>query len=173
MNMKSVFLMTAGFFMGLSGQLSIATAQEFNPNYVAPSHEIRIKEEVKLIIERYYTYFSANQMDKFPTETHTIPWKILGTDRIYMSAEQSNENYFGSFAAIKENDPEYKRSVFTIQDICVLSPRSALVSGYNTRRRTDDSIITMMGTLYILELTDAGWRINSFSGKPLDKVVSC
>lgn len=149
------------------------SAQEFNPNFVAPSHEIRIKEEVKLIIDRYYTYFSANQMDKFPTETHTIPWKILGTGRSYDTAEASNENYFNSFATIKENDPNYARSVFTIQDICVMSPSSALVSGYNTRRRADDSIITMMGTVYIMELTEAGWRISSFASKSVDKIVSC
>ncbi len=148
-------------------------AQEFNPNFVAPSHEVRIKEEVKLIIQRYYTYFSANQMNKFPTETHTIPWKILGTDRLYLSADASNENYFNSFAAIKENDPDYDRSVFTIQNICVLSPRAAIVSGFNTRKRADDSIITMMGTAYILEQTEAGWRINSFASMSLDKIVSC
>ena len=112
-------------------------------------------------------------MDKFPTETHTIPWKILGSNRVFMSAEASNENYFGSYETIKKNDPDYDRSEFTIQNICVLSPRSALVSGYNTRRKADDGIITMMGTLYIMELTDAGWRINSFTGKPLDKVVGC
>ena len=161
-----MFLVAVGF-------LNVASAQEFNPNYVAPSQEIRIKEEVKLIIQRYYTYFSANQMDKFPTETHTIPWKILGSNRVFMSAEASNENYFGSYETIKKNDPDYDRSEFTIQNICVLSPRSALVSGYNTRRKADDGIITMMGTLYIMELTDAGWRINSFTGKPLDKVVGC
>ena len=166
MNYFMMFLVAVGF-------LHVASAQEFNPNYVAPSQEIRIKEEVKLIIQRYYTYFSANQMDKFPTETHTIPWKILGSNRVFMSAEASNENYFGSYETIKKNDPDYDRSEFTIQNICVLSPRSALVSGYNTRRKADDGIITMMGTLYIMELTDAGWRINSFTGKPLDKVVGC
>ena len=153
--------------------MNVASAQEFNPNYVAPSQEIRIKEEVKLIIQRYYTYFSANQMDKFPTETHTIPWKILGSNRVFMSAEASNENYFGSYETIKKNARDYARSEFTIQNICVLSPRSALVSGYNTRRKADDGIITMMGTLYIMELTEAGWRINSFTGNPLDKVVGC
>lgn len=154
--------------MGIS-----VSAQEFNPNFVSPSQEIQIKEEVKLIIQRYYTYFSANQMDKFPTETHTIPWKLISTSRNFMSAEESNEYYFNSYATIKENNPEYDRSEFTIQNTCVLSPKTALVSGYNTRRAKDDSIITMMGTVYIMENTDVGWRINSFAGKPLDKVVSC
>lgn len=149
------------------------SAQEFNPNFVAPSQEIRIKEEVKLIIDRYYTYFSANQMDRFPNETHTIPWKILGTGRSYATAEASNENYFNSYANIKKDYPEYDRSEFTIQEICVMSPSSALVSGYNTRRAADDSIITLSGTVYIMELTEAGWRISSFTGKSVDKVVSC
>ena len=150
-----------------------ANTQEFDPNRVAPSQEIKIKEEVKLIIQRYYTYFSANEMDKFPSETHTIPWKVLGTDRQYMTAEESNEMYFGSYANIKENNPEYVRSVFTIQNICVLSPRAAIVSGYNTRRADDDSIIRMNGTSYILEMTPDGWRINSFVGTAMDKVVKC
>ncbi len=166
--MKKIIISLAALFVAVT-----VSAQEFNPNFVAPSQEIRIKEEVKLIIDRYYTYFSANEMDKFPTETHTIPWKILGTGRSYDTAEASNENYYGSFATIKENNPEYARSVFTIQDICVISPQAALVSGYNTRRAGDNSIITMMGTVYIMERTDAGWRINSFAGKSVDKVVSC
>lgn len=155
------------------GGLAPALAQEFDANRVAPSQEIKIKEEVKLIIQRYYTYFSANEMDKFPTETHTIPWKVLGTDREYKTAEESNEMYFGSYANIKENNPEYARSVFTIQNICVLSPRAAIVSGYNTRRADDDSIIRMNGTSYILEQTPEGWRINSFVGTAMDKVVKC
>lgn len=149
------------------------SAQEFNPNFVAPSQEVRIKEEVKLIVNRYYKYFSANEMDKIPTETHTIPWKILGTDRIFMTPEASNENYYGSFETIKKNNPEYDRSEFTIQDICVISPNTAFVSGYNTRKAEDDSIITMIGTVYILEKTKDGWRINSLAGKGLDKIVSC
>ena len=149
------------------------TAQEFDANYVPPSHEIQIKEEVTLIVNRYYKYFSANEMDKFPIETHAIPWKILGTDRIFMTPEASNKNYFDSFAEIKKNNTEYDRSEFTIQNICVLSPRTAFVSGYNTRRADDDSIIRMNGTVYIMEKIEAGWRINSFAGKGMEKIVSC
>ena len=149
------------------------SSQQFDPSFVPPSQEIQIKEEVTLIVNRYYKYFSANQMDKFPTETHTIPWKILGTDRIFMTPEASNKNYFDSFAEIKKNNPEYDRSEFTIQNICVLSPRTAFVSGYNTRRADDDSIIRMNGTVYIMEKVEQGWRINSFAGKGMEKIVSC
>ncbi|MCC3860238.1 hypothetical protein [Pseudemcibacter aquimaris] len=159
--------------IALCVMITTASAQEFNPNFVTPSQEIRIKEEVKLIVDRYYTYFSANQMDKFPSETHTIPWAVLGTDRIYMTAEESNDFYYQSYANIKKNNPEYDRSEFTIQKTCVLSPNTAFVSGYNTRRAADDSIISMNGTVYIMVRTENGWRINSFAGKPLDKVVSC
>lgn len=161
------------FMVIVIGLIANSWAQDANPIFASPAQEIRIKEEVKLIIDKYYTYFSANQMDKFPNETHTIPWKILGTDRIYSSAEASNENYFNSFANIKKDDPNYTRSVFTIQNICVLSPNAAIVSGFNTRKRADNSIITMMGTAYILERTDAGWRINSFAGKSLEKIITC
>ena len=164
-------LLSSIIALGVMG--SSLSAQEFDANFVAPSQEIQIKEEVTLIVDRYYKYFSANQMDKFPTETHTIPWKVLGTDRIYMTAEASNKSYFDSFDEIKKNNPEYDRSEFTIQNICVLSPRTAFVSGYNTRRAEDDSIIRMNGTVYILEKTDIGWRINSFAGKGMDKIVSC
>ncbi|MBT5072543.1 MAG: hypothetical protein HOJ34_04875 [Kordiimonadaceae bacterium] len=162
-----------GFIIILISLTTNVTAQEAEANAVSPSQEIRIKEEVKLIVEKYYRYFSANEMDKIPVETHTIPWTILGTGRTYSSAEASNENYYTSYANIKKDNPNYARSVFTIQNICVSSPTSAIVSGFNTRKRTDNSNISISGTVYILELTEAGWRINSFVGKALDKIISC
>lgn len=163
----------AGLMMILMSLTSTSTAQETEPNAVSPSQEIRIKEEVKLIVGKYYSLFSANEMDKLPDETHTIPWTILGTGRVYSSAESSNENYYSSFANIKETNPNYARSVFTIQNVCVISPRAAIVSGFNSRKRADNTNISISGTVYILELTEAGWRINSFVGKSLDKLVSC
>ena len=160
--------------MAILFSLSInIAAQETHPSAVSPSQEIRIKEEVKLIIEKYYRYFSANEMEKLPFETHNIPYSILGTGRAYTSVEQSNENYANSIPNIKKEEPDYERSVFTIQNICVLSPLAAIASGFNTRKRTDGSIITIRGTSYILELTDNGWRISSFASTSLDKVVRC
>ena len=112
-------------------------------------------------------------MDKFLIETHAIPWKISCTDRIFMTPEAFNKNYFDSFAEIKKNNPEYDRLEFSIQNICVLSSRTAFVSGYNTPRADDDSIIRMNATVYIMEKIEAGWRINSFAGKGMEKIVSC
>ena len=31
----------------------------------------------------------------------------------------------------------------------------------------------MNGTVYIMEKVEQGWRINSFAGKGMEKIVSC
>lgn len=171
--MNKIIIKTAIFAATFFSLVTHTGAQEISPYGVSSAQEVRIKEEVKLIVEKYYRYYSANEMEKLPFETHSLPYSILGTGRSYSTPEQSNENYGDSIANIKKDEPNYARSVFTINNVCVLSPVAAIVSGFNTRKRTDESIIMIRGASYILELTDTGWRINSFVSTTPDKIVKC
>ncbi len=140
---------------------------------VSAYQEALIVEEVKHIVQTYYRYFSAGEMEKLPNETHNIPYGVLGRDSYKFSAEETIESYKQSFASLQQNEPSYDHSVYTFTNVCVLTPRGAITSGYNTRRRRDGSVISVLGAVYILGLTDDGWRIVSFLSTSPDKIVDC
>ena len=67
----------------------------------------------------------------------------------------------------------WAKSVFTTENVCVLNANAAIASGYNTRYKSDGSVISVGGVTYILGRAKEGWRIVSYSGHQKGKVVSC
>ncbi len=57
--------------------------------------------------------------------------------------------------------------------MCVLNASAAIASGFNTRTKKDGSVLQVMGTAYIFNKTKDGWRIVTYTGIPVDRVVRC
>ena len=137
------------------------------------SQEALVKAEAQRHVERYYDLYYERDTKALSTEVFTLPWMSSDGNGIQVrTTEEDNLAYFETaITGLVERD--WKRSIFTTKNVCVLSAGSSIVSGTNTRTRTDGSIMSVGGVAYVLGKTDDGWRIISFSGHAPDKVVRC
>ncbi len=140
---------------------------------LTPSEETVIKAEAQRHVERYYNFYYEQNPEALSTEIFTLPWMTMGGNGVGVTTtEEENLDYFESaIAGLIERG--WNRSIFRTKNVCVLGTGSAIVSGTNTRTRTDGSIMSVGGVSYILGTTDDGWRIISYSGHAPNKVVRC
>ncbi|MQA92398.1 MAG: hypothetical protein GEU90_19595 [Gemmatimonas sp.] len=139
-----------------------------------PAAEVTsIQREVAEAVERYYSLFSEHQMEALPGDVFHIPWIQVGGGSINpdTTREQALERFEASLAGLLESG--WERSVYTTTNVCVVNADMAITSGYNTRYRTDGSVMSVGGVSYILAKSDDGWKIISYTGMPRDKVISC
>ena len=137
------------------------------------SQEALVKAEAQRHVEHYYDLYYERDTQALSTEIFTLPWMLSGGNGIQVrTTEEDNLAYFeAAITGLVARD--WNRSIFTTKNVCVLSANSSIVSGTNTRTRTDGSIMSVGGVAYVLGKTDDGWRIISFSGHAPDKVVRC
>lgn len=137
------------------------------------SEEAVVAAEAQRLVEKYYNYYYERNPQALAREIFTLPWFTLGANGIVArSTEEENLEFFES-AIQGLVDRGWNRSIFTTKSVCVFGAGSAIVSGTNTRTRTDGSIMSVGGVSYVVGITDSGWRINSFSSHAPNKVVRC
>lgn len=153
--------------------LVLASSSPVSGQELTASEEAVIKAEVQRHVERYYDFYYERNPEALSTEIFSLPWmSIGGTGASVRTTEEENLAYFESaIAGLLERD--WNRSIYTTKNVCVLSAGSAIVSGTNTRTRTDGSIMSVGGVAYVLGKIDGSWRIISFSGHAPNKVVRC
>ena len=137
------------------------------------SEEALIKAEAQRHVERYYNYYFERNPEALSTEIFTLPWMSIGASGVTVSTTQAEnlERFEAAIAGLVERG--WNRSIFTTKTVCVLNAGTAIVSGTNTRTRTDGSIMSVGGVSYLLGKADDGWRIASYSGHPPNQVVHC
>ena len=136
------------------------------------SEEALLETEAQGHVERYYNFYYERNPQALSTEIFSSPWITIGGNGMSIHTQEENLAYFeAAIAGLVARD--WNRSVFTTKNVCVLTAGSAIVSGTNTRRRTDGSPMSVGGVTYILGKDDEGWRIISYSGHSPDKVVRC
>ena len=167
--MKHVYrtIVVAALFLILASRGPVA-GQELTSSQEAVS-----KAEAQRHVERYYNYYYERNPEALSTEIFTLPWMTLGGNGVGVTTteEENLARFESAIAGLIERG--WNRSIFTTKNVCVLGAGSAIVSGTNTRTRTDGSIMSVGGVSYILGTTDDGWRIISYSGHSPDKVVRC
>lgn len=133
----------------------------------------RIKTEVTAAVDKYYAYFSAHNMKALPEEIFNIPWIVIGGSG--PRPDLTKEEALGRFeASLKDLVASgWGKSVFTTQNVCVLNASAAIASGYNTRYKTDGTVMSVGGVSYLFGRTKDGWRVVSYTGHARDKVVRC
>ena len=67
----------------------------------------------------------------------------------------------------------WAKSIFTTENVCVINANAAIASGYNTRYKTDGSVMSVGGVSYILGKAKDGWRIISYTSHPKGKLERC
>lgn len=133
----------------------------------------RVKAEVSAAVEKYYAHFRAHNMKALPEEIFNIPWIVIGGSGPDpdLTKEQALARFEASLKDLLARG--WGKSVFTIQNVCVLNASAAIASGYNTRYKTDGSVMSVGGTSYLFGLTKQGWRVVSYTSHARDKVVRC
>jgi hypothetical protein len=133
----------------------------------------RVKAEVTAAVDKYYAYFSAHNMKALPEEIFNIPWIVIGASG--PRPDLTKQEALGRFeASLKDLVASgWGKSVFTTQNVCVLNASAAIASGYNTRYKTDGSVMSVGGVAYLFGRTAEGWRVISYTSHARDKVVRC
>jgi len=140
---------------------------------MTPAQIETVRTEAKAAVDNYYSLFSAHRMSELPKHSFTIPWIQLGANgpQFNTTAEEAVGRFEGSLKGLVASG--WGKSVFTTDHVCVLNAGVAIVSGNNTRYRTDGSVMSVGGVIYILSKTAEGWKIISYTGGGRDRVVSC
>ena len=102
------------------------------------SQETLVTAEAQRHVERYYDLYYERDTQALSTEIFTLPWMSSGGNGIQVrTTEEDNLAYFETaIAGLVEQD--WKRSIFTTKNVCVLSAGSAMPA---PRTRTDGSIM--------------------------------
>lgn len=152
----------------LSLAASAASAQSMSAEEVA-----KVKKEATDVIHRYYRLFSERNMNALPREIFHLPFTLLAPEgaRVETTAEEMNARNEASLKRLLESG--WDRSEFPSPRVCVLNAGAAVASGNFYRHRKDGSVLSENAVTYVLGKTDKGWRIVTFGGHGLDRVVPC
>jgi hypothetical protein len=140
---------------------------------LTPAQVAVIKADVTAAVDRYYSLFSQRDMKALPEEIFNIPWIVIGGSgpQPDLTKEQALARFEGSLKDLLANG--WGKSIFTTENVCVLNGNAALASGYNTRYKTDGSVMSVGGVTYLFGKTKQGWRVVSYTGHARNKVVRC
>ncbi len=152
------------------GASAVVSAQQPGPS---PAEVVAIKKEVTAAVDNYYSLFSQRNMKALPESVFNIPWIVIGGagPQPDLTKEQALARFEASLKQLVESG--WGKSVFTTESVCVLSGNAAIASGYNTRYKTDGSVMSVGGVSYWFGKTKEGWKIVSYAGHARDKVVRC
>jgi hypothetical protein len=149
---------------------AVAVAQQ--PALTA-SDVARIKTEVTAAVDKYYSLFSQHNMKALPEEIFNIPWIVIGGSgpQPDLTKEQALARFESSLKDLVASG--WGKSAFTTENVCVLNANAAIASGYNTRYKTDGTVMSVGGVSYLFGKTKEGWRVVSYTGHARGKVVRC
>ena len=162
----------AAMLVAASLAMPPAAAEAQQPALSAADTE-KVKSEVTATLDLYYSLFSQRNAQALPEQVFNVPWIVLGGNgpRADMTKEQAQAGFEASMKNLVESG--WAKSVFTTESVCVLNANAAIASGYNTRYKTDGSVMSVGGVSYLLGRSKDGWRIISYSGHPKGKLVRC
>ena len=140
---------------------------------LTPAQVTTIKQEVAAAVQTYYRLFTERNMAALPEQVFNIPWIVIGGSgpRPDLTKEQALARFEASRKDLVANG--WCKSVFTTENVCVLNANAAIASGYNTRYKTDGSVMSVGGVSYLFGKTKDGWRVVSYTGHVRGKVVRC
>lgn len=132
-----------------------------------------IKKDVVATIDKYYRLFTERNPKGIADETFNIPWIVIGGGgpQADMTKEQATARFEASMKQLVESG--WGKSIFTTENVCVINANAAIASGYNTRYKTDGSVMSVGGVSYILGKAKDGWRIISYTAHPKGKRIHC
>jgi hypothetical protein len=140
---------------------------------LSASDVARIKTEVTAAVDKYYRLFTERNPNALAEEVFNIPWLVLGGSgpQPDLTKEAAVARFRASMKQLVESG--WAKSVFTTDSVCVLNANAAIASGYNTRYKSDGTVMSVGGVTYLFAKAKDGWRIVSYTAHPKGKAVRC
>ena len=162
-----------GALLAVALALAIPSAAVARQSALAAADVSRITAEVRAAVDKYYRLFSERNMKALPEEIFNIPWIVIGGSgpQPDLTREQALARLEGSLQDRVASG--WGKSEVTTENVCVLNANAAIASGYNTRYKTDGSVMSVGGVSYLFGKTKDGWRVVSYTGHARGKVVRC
>lgn len=149
-----------------------ATAASAQPSLSA--EEIaKVKEEVTAAVHHYYRLFTEKNMKALPEEVFHVPLIYLSPEGAQVDGTASEVTARTEANLKRLLESGWDRSEFPSPNVCVLNASAAIASGKFYRYKKDGSVLSENAVTYLFGKTEKGWRIVSYGGHGLDRVVPC
>lgn len=133
----------------------------------------KIKNEVTAAVHHYYRLFTERNMKALPEEVFHVPVIYLSPEGAQVDATPSAVTARTEASLKRLLESGWDRSEFPSPNVCVLHPGAAIASGKFHRYKKDGSVLSENAVTYLFGKTDKGWRIVSYGGHGVDRVVTC
>lgn len=143
-------------------------------NALAPAEVTVIEKEVTAALQNYYRLYTEKNNAALGPDVFFEPWLQLGArgPQVMHTAQDEVAKRFAE--SVKGLEAQgWVKSAYPNPIVCVINAGTAIASGEFMRYRKDGSVLSTNGTTYLFSKTANGWRIVSYFGHEVGKVIRC
>jgi NTF2-like protein (DUF6841) len=141
---------------------------------LTPEQVAVIEKEVTAALHNYYRLYTEKNNKALSSEVFLDQWIQLGANGPQLTNTEPADVARRFAANIERLEAQgWVKSEYPKPIVCVINAGTAIASGEFMRYRKDGSVISTNGTSYLFGKTPAGWRIVSFFGHEVGKIIGC